>query len=162
MTDSEKHRNEAALLREYVQGGQLMQIATLASDGGPRVSHCWYAADRELNLVFLSRVGRHHSREILTDKRVAGGIIATPLEGLGQKVRGATFQGTAHQIVPNDLTDAYETYCLRWPQAREMVSLEALTTEATENRLWTVIPTTYVLFDEISFPDEPRRELVAW
>lgn len=153
---------EPQLLREYVKQGMLMQICTVSRDGAPWLAHCWYAADRDLNLIFMSKNGRRHSKEILENGRVAGGIIAIQLEGLGQKVRGVTYEGVAKAVESNDLDTAYSTYSGRWPQVEDMVSIEKIRAGESDNRLWRIEPSVFVLFDEINFPEDPRRELRGW
>ena len=90
--------DERPLLRNYVSDGKLMQLATISASGAPWLTHCWYAADSELNLIFMSKADRRHSTDIRGNERVAGGIIAITLDGLGQKVRGVSFEGTAEQV----------------------------------------------------------------
>jgi uncharacterized protein YhbP (UPF0306 family) len=154
--------HERALLRSYVSDGKLMQLATISASGAPWLAHCWYATDSDLNLIFMSKADRRHSTNIRDDERVAGGIIAMTLDGLGQKVRGVSFEGTAEQVDEGRLSPAYETYSARWPQVGAMVSVDEISRQATDNRLWRVVPSMYVLFDEVNFPDSPRRELLRW
>lgn len=164
MNEQQAEGHDVAFLREYVQEGKLMQVATVDSGGAPRIFHCWYAADEHLNLAFLSGVGRHHSKDIVADGRVAGGIIAIPLEGLGQKVRGIMFTGMAREVSGNDLASVYSTYSGRWPQVQRepKTSLDALINETSESRLWQIRPTSFILFDEVHFPGNARREIVKW
>ena len=76
-------------LKEYVESGKLMQLATLRSDGSPELCNVWYDPHFGPDLLrFISRHDRNHSVNICTDGRVAGSIIAIQLEALGQKVRG--------------------------------------------------------------------------
>jgi uncharacterized protein YhbP (UPF0306 family) len=163
MTEISSPEDEAAqLLAGYVRKGKLMQVATSTTDGLPWLAHCWYASDASLRLIFLSRADRRHSQHIEENAHVAGGIIAIPLEGLGQKIRGVTFEGTAAMVGDDALDDAYATYCRRWPQVENMISVGDLRTGSTGNRLWCISPTNYVLFDEVNFPTDPRRELTSW
>jgi uncharacterized protein YhbP (UPF0306 family) len=155
-------KREAELLREYVQAGRLMQLATVSTEGLPWLAHCWYAADSDLKLIFLSRQDRRHSYDIINNGKVAGGIIGIQLEGLGQKVRGVIFEGMAAMVPKDELGSAYAVYSRRWPKVKEMVTLDAIANDQTSNRLWCVRPAGFVLFDEVSFPEEPRRELSEW
>jgi hypothetical protein len=76
--------NERALLEHYVQAGKLMQLASLNSDGSPAVCNVWYDAHFAPDVLrFISRYNRQRSQNIRIDGRVAGSIIAIPLEGLG-------------------------------------------------------------------------------
>jgi uncharacterized protein YhbP (UPF0306 family) len=162
MTADGTAAHERRLLHEYVRKGKLMQLATTSPLGAPWLAHCWYAADERLNLLFMSRARRRHSLEITANPRVAGGIIATDLDGLGQKVRGVIFEGTAEEVGDGELEQAFRTYRDRWPQVEGMASVEMLRAQGEENRLWQVMPTSFVLFDEVNFPTEPRREIGNW
>lgn len=152
----------AELLRAYVRQGSVVQVATSATNGDPWMAHCWYAATDALSLIFMSRIGRRHSKDILSNPRVSCGILAIPLEGLGQKVRGVVLEGSAHMVEAAELPAAYETYRARWPQVEQMAPLDALADPDGENRLWRIEPQTYVLFDEENFPGDPRREMTTW
>lgn len=154
--------DERALLHEYVRSGSVVQIATCSVTGEPWMAHCWYASDERLNLIFMSRASRKHSEHIMKNPRVSAGILAVPLEGLGQKVRGVILEGNAELVSERDVEAAYKIYKARWPQVAGMVTPEALRDPAGENRLWKVLPRTYVLFDEQNFPSNPRRELRSW
>lgn len=154
--------HESQLLHEYVHRGSAMQVATY-SGTGMWMAHCWYAATEPgLDLIFMSRVSRRHSQDILASPQVSAGILAIDLEGLGQKVSGVVLEGTAGILDGSELEAAYEVYAERWPQVRDMVVAEALGAADRTNALWKITPRTYVLFDEANFPDEPRRELDRW
>jgi uncharacterized protein YhbP (UPF0306 family) len=153
---------QVSLLHEYLREGKLMQIATTDGADSVWLAHCWYAVDDQLRLIFLSREDRVHSQHILRGSGVAGGIIAIDLEGLGQKIRGVTFAGKAELASDDVLDEAYETYSARWPQVQQMVTPNEIRARRTPNRIWRVRPTTYVLFDEVNFPDEPRQEIATW
>lgn len=160
--DADTIPTEASLLRDYVASGLIMQIGTSSKTGDPGMAHCWYAPDDDLNLIFMSRQSRKHSRHILENDRVSGGILAITLEGLGQTVRGVTLSGTCEMVREGGIARAYETYRSRWPQVQQMVTPEQLVESAADNRLWKITPVSFVLFDEEHFPGDPRRELTSW
>jgi uncharacterized protein YhbP (UPF0306 family) len=162
MTDEEMADRERRLLRQYVEQGKLMQVATTSDHGSPWLAHCWYAADSNLSLVFMSRTARRHSLEIRNDPRVAGGIVSMDLQGLGQKVRGVIFEGAAEELVDGRADEAYDTYRSRWPQVETLAPLEALRGTDAANRLWRITPSSFILFDEVNFPSEPRRTITEW
>lgn len=153
---------ERKILEEYVTSGKLMQLSTLSEDGAPALCHVWYhpqlTPDR---LYFTSRHDRDHSRNIRRDPRVGGGIVAIELTGLGQKVRGVTFKGTAREIAPGSDEVAVSSFVDRWPQAEGALSRERIQSGESLSRLYEVRVSEWLLFDEQSFPDEPRRVLPA-
>lgn len=150
------------VLRAHLTEGKLMQLATVSPQGIPWLCHVWYAVDEDLDLIFTSKATRRHSGEIRASGRVAGGIVGIPLEGLGQKVQGVTFEGEATETSGQSLRRAYSTYATRWPQFAHMVALADIEAEVGESRLYRIRPSTYVVFDELAFPGEPRQELKSW
>jgi uncharacterized protein YhbP (UPF0306 family) len=147
------------LIRNYLKDGRLMQLATVAADGHPWVAHVWYAISADLcELVFASNVSRNHSQHIRTNPAVAGGVVAIPLEGLGQKVRGLSFAGVASEGSGDRGRAAYELYAGRWPNVRAMFAADDVDSDATPMRMYIVTVETYVLFDEVHFPSQPRQE----
>lgn len=49
----------------------------------------------------------------------------------------------------------------RWPQASSHVNADTLADEAAPSRLYEITVTSWILFDEDSYPDQPRRPLPA-
>ena len=149
------------LIRGYAAGGLLMQVTTCNS-GQPWIAHVWFAFDEQLNFYFISNRARRHSKEIRVSPKVACGIVHPHLEGLGQKVRGLTFEGVAQEIglAGADLDDAYSCYSSRWPNASSYVKKDDIARDLTQVRFYRIRPTLFVLFDEVNFPDNPRQELL--
>jgi hypothetical protein len=72
------------LLKAYVRSGKLMQVATLGADGAPAVCNVWYDAHFAPDLLrFISRRARRQSANIWRDSRVAGSVVAIPLDWSG-------------------------------------------------------------------------------
>ncbi|HZD71224.1 MAG TPA: pyridoxamine 5'-phosphate oxidase family protein [Actinomycetes bacterium] len=151
---------ERRLLEEYVTQGKLMQVATLDEHRSPALCHVWYRpAFRPDRLYFISRWDRDHSVNIRRDGQVAGGIVAMPLEGLGQKVRGVTFKGHAIELPKSNVEAELEGFFTRWPSARDVLTAERLGRGETPSRLYCITVSEWVLFDEEHFPQQPRRIL---
>lgn len=158
MVANETAPDARALLREYVYGGSILQGATSA----PWSWNCWYAADADLNLFFLSKTIRRHSVDIMRDSRVSGVIIRTiPTKGPGEKVRAVHFEGDAGQVAAADLERAYEVYAGRWASAEAVPSIDVLRQSDGIDRLWRIVPRRFVLWDEVNFK-EPRQEILTW
>jgi uncharacterized protein YhbP (UPF0306 family) len=151
------------VLKDYVHGGKLMQVATVASPGSdPYLCSVWYDAHFEPDLVrFISRHDRRHSRNIRLDPRVAGAIVAIPLVGLGQPARGVTFTGVAHELPSCGIDRPVEQFCGRWPQARSAIDPGKLAADATPSQLYEIRITEWTLFDEENFPQQPRQTVPA-
>lgn len=154
--------NLRELLEEYVHCGKLMQLATLTADGWPSVSNVWYDAHFDPDILrFISRDDRLHSASIRNDGRVAGSVIAMPLEGLGQKVRGVTFTGVARELGTHGIGPEAETFVKRWPASRPALDPYLLARGDTHTRMYEVAVIEWVLFDEVNFPEQPRQVVAA-
>lgn len=149
------------ILEDYVNNGKLMQVSSISETGSPCLCHVWYRArfspDR---LYFMSRRDRVHSVNIRRDSRVAGGMVTIPLTGLGQTVRGVTFQGLAQELDAG-AHDELEQFLARWPHARDAISTERIAADDTPSRLYEIRVDEWVLFDEEAFTGSPRREIRA-
>jgi uncharacterized protein YhbP (UPF0306 family) len=154
--------DETVLLREYISAGKLMQVASQDPDNKPWLFHVWYAQNSQLELIFASNVARLHSNYIKNSPSVAGGIIAIDLEGLGQKVRGVTFVGDAHECAGQELEEAHETYAARWPNAQELFPLAKIKSGGSPMRMYKITPTQFILFDEDNYRDQPKRVITKW
>jgi hypothetical protein len=148
------------LLEDYVTLGKLMQLATLGRDGSPILCNVWYDPHFAPDLLrFISRPDRQHSINLRTDPRIAGSIVAVPLDSLGQKVRGVTFTGAARELDRVGIEDEIRQFIGRWPAAT--INAESLARDATASRLYEIAVDEWILFDEVNFPDNPRQRVDA-
>jgi hypothetical protein len=138
-----------------------MQVATISGSGEPSVCHVWYHAQFQPDRIrFISRRDREHSAHIRQDGRVAGGIVAIPLSGLGQTVRGVTFKGWAHELGASAKAEL-DAFLEHWPRARDIISTDRIVNEDTLSRLYEISVDRWVMFDEENFPESPRRILAG-
>jgi uncharacterized protein YhbP (UPF0306 family) len=149
------------ILEEYVTSGTLMQVASLSDDGHPSMCNVWYhVAFRPDRLYFISRHDRVHSGNIKNDERVAGSIVAIPLTGLGQTVRGVTFIGNAYELNAEARSEL-DSFLKRWPNAQKAISSDRVARDETFSRLYEIRVSAWVLFDEENFPEAPRQSVSA-
>lgn len=149
-----------ALLEEYVTTGKLMQLTTLNADGSPVVCNLWYDPHFTPDLLrWISRHDRQHSRNLATDPRIAGAIIAIPLTGLGQTVRGVSFTGHARELPTQGIDRQIDQFLTRWPAAATALDPALLANGQSPIRLYEATITGWVLFDEEHFPHQPRQEI---
>ncbi len=146
------------LIEDILQHTGVMQVATL-SGGKPRVATVWFSYDTDLNLYFVSRSDREHSRDIGRDNRIAGSIVDPRHAKPGNAVRGLSFQGTAIEAKGTALDKAYSQYCKRFPIVSERVSLQDMQSNKTMLRMYKISPENFVLFDEVDFVEQPSHEL---
>lgn len=147
------------LIREYLDEGALMQVATCRNNQ-PWTCNVWYSYDDHLNLYFISSNQRRHCEEIRDNERVAAAIVH-PIynEAGGQECRGITLEGTATELGILSSGKAFDNFMRRWPKAKKYVAKKDLIKNLTKVRFYKVTPKTIVLFDEVNYPDQPRREL---
>lgn len=160
---------ESVLLREYINVGKLMQVATQDSETKPWLVYVWYAPNPQLELIFTSNVARLHSDYLKTRPAVAGGIFTSDLDGQeyvlngpGTVVRGVTFTGEARECVGDELDQAYETYATRWEQANRLFPLAKIKSGESPMRMYKIAPMQFILFDEKNYPDQPKRVILEW
>ncbi len=148
------------LITNYLAEGKLLHLSTSAN-AVPWVTHVWYAFDANSgDLVFTSNKARRHSLDIVQNSQVAGGVVAIDLEGLGQKVRGLSFEGHAFEAQDEVCQKAYDIYAQRWPVVKDMFSATDILNGTTGMRMFRVELGRAVLFDEVNFPDNPRQESI--
>jgi uncharacterized protein YhbP (UPF0306 family) len=146
-----------SVFREYMGRGKLVSLSTSAG-GSLMMCSCWYAASSDLrHLYFASRVDRQHSQNIRENGLIAGSVIAIELVGLGQKTQGVFLSGTSRQCDGEGLASAYAIYAARWPQVREMFSVEDIRSGATPMRIYEISIAEYVFVDEVSDPVNVRK-----
>ena len=130
-----------------------MQVAT-AHDNQPWACTVYFAYDSDWNLYWISTPDRRHSKEIISNDKVAGTIVLSHTPG--DKVRGLQFQGIAEEITnPADIRKLYPYYGKRFDY---MKALEEIISGKNPHRLYRIKPTQFVLFDEVNFPDNSRQE----
>src|SRR6266498_1568022 len=150
------------LLEEYVLSGKLMQLATLNADGSPTICNVWYDAHFSPDVLrFISQHDRYHSDNIRRRPRVAGSIVAIPIEQLGQIVRGVTFRGMARELPSIGVTDEASAFIRRWPAAKAAVEPGRLARGETSTRIYEVAVAEWVLFDEANSRERPRQTVRA-
>jgi hypothetical protein len=149
---------ERQLVEEYVRGGKLMQVATLDQSGSPEVCNVWYDPHFSPDLLrFISRHDRHHSRNLRSRADVGGSIVAIELEGLGQLARAVTFRGRARELPTSGVDAEAMAFLERWPAAHGAIDPGRLARGETASRLYEIQVLEWQLFDEVNYPDQPRR-----
>lgn len=151
--------NIKELIIDYLNQAKLMQIAT-SKNNKPWVASVWYVHDEKLNLYFISKRHRRHSLELKDNPNIAGAIVVPHTKGSGEKVRGLQFEGTSHDLTdePDELEKVHKLYLAKYSLAED-IPLKQLTDSKWLATYYVVHPKTFVLFDEINFPDNPRQEL---
>lgn len=141
------------LITEYLEQARLMQVATSKGDQ-PWVCTVYFAADDMLNIYWISKPNRRHSEELKNNSKVAGAIVLphTP----GDDVRGIQFQGVAYELSGKDAGEGIGVYAKRYNMPQERV--EKILNGTDGHAVYKIKVDTFVLFDEVNFPDNPRQE----
>lgn len=132
----------------------MMQLATVAN-GQPWCCTVYFVTDDDYNLYWASLPTRRHSQEVKNHPQVA---VAIPVKFIkGETVAGIQIEGTAEELTPSpEIRAITERYAAKFN--RDAAWVEDCVSGQTAHRLYKLTPTSYVLFDESNFPDNPRRE----
>jgi uncharacterized protein YhbP (UPF0306 family) len=150
------------LLESYVQVGKVTQLATLDEQGDPYVNNLWFASSFSPDrLYFISRPTRVHCENIRHRGRVAGGVLAIELHGLGQAVRGVTFTGHAVELATSGIDAQIQVYVDRWPEAAKAIDPVRMANGETHHRLYEIYVDSWILYDEENFRADPRQPVDA-
>lgn len=141
------------LLKNYVEQGTVMQLATVANDK-PWICTVYYVADEGMNIYWLSFPSRRHSREIAENAHVA---ITIPVK-FDTPVIGVQAEGSASVV--NDL-DTILTVMKQYTQKYDVGHdfYDNFMNGTNQHHLYKFIPKTFVLFDEVNFPEQGRLEI---
>ena len=137
---------------KYLDDASLMQLVTWS---GQRtwVATVFYAADNRHYIYLLSPPTARHSHEIERNNQVIANI-NLPHE-YGMPWQGLQLEGTA-SLVPVDQIEAdFQAYAERYDTFHR---LQGILSGTDESRLYQLVPTSFVLYDQMNFPTEPRQE----
>lgn len=147
--------NLRKLIEDYLKEAKLMQVATSLANQ-PWVASVYFAYDDLLNLYWISRPTRRHSRELKKNEKVAGTVVLPHTHG--EKVRGLQFEGVAKELNGQKAKEAMEHYSKCYPDISQE-KIEAIIEGKDSHVCYQITPTAFILFDEVNFPDNPRQEL---
>lgn len=145
-----------ALIELYLQKAVLMQVATV-SGSRPWVCSVYFAFDDQLSLYWISSGNRRHSRELRENEHIAGTIVLehTP----GDDVQGLQFEGVAKELTDiSEVREGMNCYALRFSMPEDRMN--TIIDGKDEHVCYKITPTSFVLFDEVHFPDNARQEYV--
>ena len=145
-----------SLITDYLKGTQQMQLSTCL-DNQPWTCTVYYAYDENLDLYWLSRPERRHSREIEANPNVSGTIVKQ--HTYGEKVRGIQFVGKAKKLTGIEAVHGMKVYSGRYSTPRERVNNILAGANGEKHVVYKIIPSQYQLFDEVNFPQNPTQIL---
>lgn len=136
----------------YLDEVPLMQLATVSAEQ-PWVASVFFAADNMHELFWISSPNARHSQELQRNDRVAA-TVALPAP-YGPTWQGVQIEGTASEVKPEEIEALFQAYAERF---NAHYRLPGLLKNQDENRLYRLKPSLFVLYDNRSFPSEPRQE----
>jgi uncharacterized protein YhbP (UPF0306 family) len=141
-------------IQEYLQKAYFMQIGT-AVDGVPWVCTVHFASDGQFRLIWVSSDTSRHSQEIAKNEKV-GGTIVLPFKP-DEPVMGIQFQGVAKKVTDkNECLNLMQVYGARF--GMDQKTIETIAGSQEGHVCYVIVPSLFVLFDQIHFPDNPRQE----
>lgn len=141
------------LIRQYLPKGRMMQVATVSGDQ-PWICTVYFVEDDDLNLYWLSLPTRRHSQEIAAHSKVA---VAVPIK-FDKPVTGIQAEGVAEPVTDKQtIADIMRRYVDRYNSGQQFYDL--FVAGQNQHVLYKFIPSKYVLFDEVTFPDDGRKEI---
>lgn len=141
------------LIRQYLPKGRMMQIATVSGDQ-PWICTVYFVEDDDLNLYWLSLPTRRHSQEIAAHSKVA---VAVPIK-FDKPVTGIQAEGVAEPVTDKQtIADIMRRYVDRYNSGQQFYDL--FVAGQNQHVLYKFTPSKYVLFDEVTFPDDGRKEI---
>jgi uncharacterized protein YhbP (UPF0306 family) len=130
-----------ALARRLLDTSALCAIATVSPRGRAHVNTAYFAWDRDLQLLWLSRRDARHSRNLRTNATAAIAVYDSN-QIWGRPDRGIQLFGTAHELARAAGVDAEKVYGERFPAYRS--------TDFEEYSFYGFRPRRLKLFDESS------------
>lgn len=141
------------LIRQYLPKGRMMQVATVSGDQ-PWICTVYFVEDDDLNLYWLSLPTRRHSQEIAAHSKVA---VAVPIK-FDKPVTGIQAEGVAEPVTDKQtIADIMRRYVDRYNSGQQFYDL--FVAGQNQHVLYKFTPSKYVLFDEMTFPDDGRKEI---
>lgn len=143
---------------DYMNEVHLMSLSTCSNEK-PWTTTVFFAFDEDLNLFFISNSFRRHSKEIETNPNVSGSIVK-PHDSVENPKIGIQFEGIARVANREEAQNAFDIFMGRFPKAEVHIpSVDEMFTNEKISKIYKIIPSKIIWFDEKNFPDNPIQEL---
>ena len=142
------------LIRSYLPQGRMMQVATVA-DEQPWICTVYFVEDDDMNLSWLSLPTRRHSQEIARHNKIA---VAIPIK-FDKPVVGIQAEGDAAAVADKLLiATVMQRYVDRYGSGQQFY--DNFVAGRNQHVLFKLTPRKFVLFDEVNFPEDGRKEIL--
>jgi uncharacterized protein YhbP (UPF0306 family) len=140
------------LIRKYLNQSRMMQVATVEGDQ-PWICTVYYVHDGGLNLYWLSLPTRRHSQEIEKHNKIA---LAVPIK-FDHPVIGIQAEGKAEVVKEKEeVAKTMEFYVAKYGLGEKFY--DNFIAGKNEHCLYRFTPLNFVLFDEVTFKSNTRKE----
>lgn len=140
----------------YLRDIKLMQLAT-CQNNRPWLCNVWYVMDDQDRVYWISRETRRHSQDLEINPYAACTFHAPYTGGLGEKGQSLVMSGPVVKLNGESCHEPYALYAVRFPKIMEFQPLDHFLTHQAHHHFYQLTPDDIVWFDEINFPDDPRR-----
>ncbi|MER3456952.1 MAG: hypothetical protein C4303_07060 [candidate division GAL15 bacterium] len=144
----------AEVFRRLLEENRVMTLATCSPEG-PWAAPVLYALRPGPQLVFMSRTGTRHVRDLLASPRVAVAIYPHQTRPL----RGVQLEGVARPLAGRETLAAIRAYLQRFPAARGRFPLWDAVRGRGEVRFFALRPERAYVLSEVDFGWGARREV---
>lgn len=142
--------NQSEILKEFLAGSNLMQLATLG-EAGPWICSVYFVADYQNCLYWTSARVRRHSKEILSNAKAAANIVVD-----SERKQAIQMTGEAYEVPLDDVERVDRLYGSRFGDKPSRLQ-EVLENNPDGRAYWVLRPATICLWDEVNFPDTPKQ-----
>jgi uncharacterized protein YhbP (UPF0306 family) len=143
-----------SLVSTYLPDAEIMQLATV-KDCKPWLCTVHYAHDPEtLEMYWMSLQSRRHSIELEENPAAAVAIVIS-----AENRQALQMQGTAHKVSGEQIKKANTIYAAKFGEDPDRLQA-ALSAKPEDHVYYAFRPSTIVLFDKVTFPNNPRQEIL--
>ena len=148
--------NSKELVKKYLDEVNIMQLAT--SDGNELwACNIHFYADNDLNLYWASSKERLHSLHIANNPNAAAAIKVKADTEADKTVIGISISGTATLLEANIDETIVKAFVVKHKKPENY--LDNVIDGTSSSKFYMLIPSRVVLFDNKTFPDNPRVEV---
>ena len=141
--------NPKDILKEFLTVNKVMQLATVG-ENGPWICTLYFVIDEQNNIYWTSARNRQHSREILSNSKVAATVVHDAVHK-----RAVQITGEAYEVPLNDVERINKLYADKFGDKPSRLQ-EVLANTPGGRAYWVLKPQEISLWDEVVFPDAPK------
>lgn len=143
------------LLADYLNSQRIIQLASCRDDK-PYVISLHFCVAEDGSLYWLSTRERRHSQELEANPNACAVIKVhedTPQE---QWIIGLSIEGTVEYVGEDPGEEVTQAYKSRLDVSEQ--TMNDIRSGTNPHKFYKLTPTTYTVFDNKNFPDQPKQE----